>query len=160
MKTIVTVLSSLVKCKVFRFDKEEVLRIGGTISSEDIVEVIEACADVLGKLEGHGGSEGVICYVFWMLVLSNCVHSYFADVGFVAGCFKFSGMLSCSLLYAALRVAVSASCFRHVMQLAPILDVKSVDGRSLALTKLLCYLPREISLKSQEIPLRCANRMY
>lgn len=64
MKTIVSVLSSLAKCKVHRFGKEEILRIGGVISGNEIVEVIEACADVLGKLEGNGGCVELISRVF------------------------------------------------------------------------------------------------
>lgn len=66
----------------------------------------------------------------------------------------FLGMLARSLLYAVLRAAVSVSCFRDVMQLEPVLDVKSVDRRTFALRKLLCYLPRDISVKRHEIPLR------
>lgn len=53
MQTIVGVLSSLVGCKVLRFRKDEVLLIGNSISGRDCGDLIEACSDVLGKLEGH-----------------------------------------------------------------------------------------------------------
>ncbi|CAL5438039.1 unnamed protein product [Camellia sinensis] len=62
------------------------------------------------------------------------------------------GILSHSLLYAVIRVAVSASCFRFGLEITPILDVKTVEGGSIS--KLLCHLPRDISLKNQQIPLR------
>ncbi|XP_059633100.1 uncharacterized protein LOC132275917 [Cornus florida] len=117
VRTIVTVLSSTIACKVLRFQKEEVLQIGSTISRRDCAELIEFCADVLGRLDGHG-------------------------------------MLSHTLLHAVVRVAVSASCFRYVLELTPILDVKSIEGRSLAVSKLLCHLQKEISLRNEEIPLR------
>ncbi|CAL5380745.1 unnamed protein product [Camellia sinensis] len=61
-------------------------------------------------------------------------------------------ILSHSLLYAVIRVAVSASCFWFGLEITPILDVKTVEGGSIS--KLLCHLPRDISLKNQEIPLR------
>ncbi|CAL5429960.1 unnamed protein product [Camellia sinensis] len=61
-------------------------------------------------------------------------------------------ILSHSLLYAVIRVAVSASCFWFGLEITPILDVKTVEGGSIS--KLLCHLPRDISLKNKEIPLR------
>ena len=61
VNTIVSVLSSSVDCKVLRFgDETAVLRIGGSISAHDCVEVMESCGDVLGKLKEHGGSIKVI----------------------------------------------------------------------------------------------------
>ncbi|KAK3009698.1 hypothetical protein RJ639_014804 [Escallonia herrerae] len=54
VKTIVTVLSSSVKCDVMRLGGEEILQVGGLIPSRDCVGVMEACADILGKLYGHG----------------------------------------------------------------------------------------------------------
>nr|GMD52588.1 uncharacterized protein LOC109169005 isoform X1 [Ipomoea batatas] len=51
VKTIVTVLSSSVECEVVKCGSVEALQIGGSISGQDCVEMIEACADVLQKLE-------------------------------------------------------------------------------------------------------------
>ncbi|CAK9134960.1 unnamed protein product [Ilex paraguariensis] len=115
VKTIITALSSSIGCMVLRFGKEEVLRVGGSISSQDCVEVVQACSDVLGR-----------CH----------------------------GVLSRSLLYAVARVAISASRFRYALQLTPILDLKSMVGRTPEFSKLLCHLPKENTLKSREIPLR------
>lgn len=53
--TIVAALLSSVRCKVFRYPKDEILLIGSSISQRDCGHLIEACADVLEKLEGHGG---------------------------------------------------------------------------------------------------------
>lgn len=55
MKTIVTVLSSSVECEVVKCGSVEALQIGGSISGQDCVEMIEACADVLQKLEAFRG---------------------------------------------------------------------------------------------------------
>lgn len=59
VKTIVAVLSSSINCKVIQCDEDSVLSIGGSISSRDIVELVEACGDILGKLKARGGSEEV-----------------------------------------------------------------------------------------------------
>lgn len=66
MNTIVSVLSSSIECKVLRFDKSEVLRIGGSISAHDCVRVMESCADVMGKLNEHGGFTKLLfeCIIF------------------------------------------------------------------------------------------------
>ncbi|KAF8400993.1 hypothetical protein HHK36_014296 [Tetracentron sinense] len=117
VKTIVSVLSSSISCKVLRFQRYEFLQIGSSICSYDCVELIEACNDVLGRLEGHG-------------------------------------MLTPLLLCAVLRVAISASCYKSVFPIAPILNVKSVDRRHTAASKLRCLLPNEIAVKNHEIPLR------
>ncbi|KAL0410508.1 UNVERIFIED_CONTAM: hypothetical protein Slati_3640500 [Sesamum latifolium] len=53
VKTIVAVLSSSVECKVLRTNKERVLRVGGLVSRSDCANVMETCADILGKLEGR-----------------------------------------------------------------------------------------------------------
>ncbi|KAL8102571.1 uncharacterized protein LOC141676691 [Apium graveolens] len=124
IKTIVAVLSSSINCKVIQCDEESVLSIGGSISSRDIVELVEACGDILGKLKARGGSE------------------------------ELPGILCDSLLPAVLRVAVSASSFRHVRELGPVLDARPGDGRALDLSKLLPYVPKEMSVKKGEIPLR------
>lgn len=52
-ETIGSVLSSSIGCKVLRFQKDEVLLIGCSISGRDSGDLIGACSDVLGKLEGH-----------------------------------------------------------------------------------------------------------
>ncbi|GMY36298.1 hypothetical protein FCV25MIE_31540 [Fagus crenata] len=117
INTIVTVLSSSIACRVFRFQKDEVFRIGSSFSRRDCAELIEACANVVEKLEGHG---------------------------------MLSQMLSCAVV----RVVVSASCYRYLFPSTPVLDAKSINGRSAALSQLLCHLPREFSLKNHEIPFR------
>lgn len=59
LKTIVTVLSSSIECKVLRINQDQVLRVGGLISQSDCAGVLEMCAGILGKLDGHKGS---ICF--------------------------------------------------------------------------------------------------
>lgn len=59
-------------------------------------------------------------------------------------------MLSCAVV----RVVISASCYRYLFPSALVLDAKSIDGRSTAVSQLLCHLPREFSLKNHEIPFR------
>ncbi|CAA3015772.1 Hypothetical predicted protein [Olea europaea subsp. europaea] len=44
-RTIATVLTSSIGCKLFRINEEEVLRVGGSISSRDCVKIVEACAE-------------------------------------------------------------------------------------------------------------------
>lgn len=61
--------------------------------------------------------------------------------------------LSPLLLVAAVRVVVSTSCYQLSFPCTLYLDEGSVD-RSSALSQLLCYLPRELSLDNNEIPLR------
>ncbi|XP_011093729.1 uncharacterized protein LOC105173618 isoform X2 [Sesamum indicum] len=53
VKTIVTILSSSVECTVLRTNEERVLRVGGLVSRSDCANVMERCADILGKLEGR-----------------------------------------------------------------------------------------------------------
>ncbi|XP_059431855.1 uncharacterized protein LOC132165349 isoform X2 [Corylus avellana] len=103
--------------QVFRFQKDEVLQVGSSFSRQDCTELVEACADIVGKLEGHG-------------VLAQ--------------------MLSCAVV----RVVISASCYRYLLPSALVLDSKSIDGRSTAVSQLLCHLPREFSLENHEIPFR------
>ncbi|KAK1377748.1 putative Acyl-CoA synthetase family member 4 [Heracleum sosnowskyi] len=124
VKTIVAVLGSSINCKVIQCDDEAVLSIGGLISSRDVVELVETCGDILGKLKARG--------------VSN----------------ELPGNLGESLLRAVLRVVVSASSFRHVRELGPVLDARPGDGRTLALSELLQYVPKEMSVKKGEIPLR------
>lgn len=75
-------------------------------------------------------------------------------------CYKLPGILCNSLLCAVLRVAVSASSFQHVRELGPVLDARPGDGRTLALSKLLPYVPKEMSVKKGEIPLRYAFDLF
>jgi len=51
VKTIATVLSSSIECKVLKTADGEVLQIGGLISGQDCTRIVESCADVLQKLE-------------------------------------------------------------------------------------------------------------
>lgn len=51
MKTIATVLSSSIECKVLRTADGDVLQIGGLISGQDCTRIVESCADVLQELE-------------------------------------------------------------------------------------------------------------
>lgn len=55
VKTIVAVLSYSIECKVLRINEAQVLRVGGLISERDCANVIEICADILGKFDGHKG---------------------------------------------------------------------------------------------------------
>lgn len=83
-----------------------------------------------------------------------------ADASFIAICGKLPGILCDSLLCAVLRVAVSASSFRHIRELGPVLDARPGDGRTLALSKILPYVPKEMSVKKGELPLRYAFDLY
>ncbi|XP_010242210.1 PREDICTED: uncharacterized protein LOC104586620 isoform X2 [Nelumbo nucifera] len=53
VNTVVTVLSSTISCKVLRFQKEEFLQVGSSISSCECSELVRVCVDVLDRLEGH-----------------------------------------------------------------------------------------------------------
>ncbi|XP_038699386.1 uncharacterized protein LOC119996719 [Tripterygium wilfordii] len=117
VKTIASVLSSSVSCKVLLFKKEEALLIGCSISSGDCVELVEVFSDVIRKLDGHG-------------------------------------MLSSLLLHGIVRVAVHASCYRFLFPSRLVLDTRSIDGRSIIVSKLLCHLPCEFLLDNHRIPLR------
>ncbi|GFY98449.1 hypothetical protein Acr_12g0009900 [Actinidia rufa] len=72
----------------------------------------------------------------------------------VLGKLEGHGLLSQSLLYAVVRVAVSASCFRFGLEITPILDVKSIEGGTPTVLKLLSHFPKDISFENQQIPLR------
>ncbi|KAJ7979354.1 putative Acyl-CoA synthetase family member 4 [Quillaja saponaria] len=54
VRTITSILRSSVACNVIQFHTEKVLRVGSSISRHDCSKLMEACADVLGKLNGHG----------------------------------------------------------------------------------------------------------
>ncbi|XP_076936362.1 uncharacterized protein LOC143603464 [Bidens hawaiensis] len=117
VNTIVSVLCSLVDCKVLRFGKAEVLRVGSSVSGGECLVVMEACGDVLRKVNDHG-------------------------------------MLSCLLLYAVLRMAAMTTQFGYTTQLTPILNVQRTEEIISALSKLVCYMPKEINLENQELQMR------
>lgn len=52
MKSIATVLSTSIECKVLRTAQDVVLQVGGLISAQDCTRIIESCAEILHKLEG------------------------------------------------------------------------------------------------------------
>ncbi|KAJ0964492.1 hypothetical protein J5N97_025630 [Dioscorea zingiberensis] len=58
VQTIVAVLTSLASCKVIRLSGGcgELLQVGNSVSYEDCNELIQACADLVESLEGHGES--------------------------------------------------------------------------------------------------------
>ncbi|KAG8376143.1 hypothetical protein BUALT_Bualt09G0032600 [Buddleja alternifolia] len=56
VKTIVTVLSASIDCKMLTINKEQVLRVGGSIYKSDCANVMDACADILRKLQGRQGN--------------------------------------------------------------------------------------------------------
>ncbi|PON50466.1 hypothetical protein PanWU01x14_223310 [Parasponia andersonii] len=121
--TVVAVLSSSISCRAFRFQNDEVLLIGSSISRRDCADLIEACSDVLGKLDKHGGG------------------------GEISTQYKY-------LLCAVLRVAISSSWYRYPYPSRPILDVKSIDSRTMAVSKFLIDFPGGLSLEDSGIPLR------
>ncbi|KAK9055479.1 hypothetical protein SSX86_026562 [Deinandra increscens subsp. villosa] len=63
-------------------------------------------------------------------------------------------MLSCSLLYAVLRVAAMTTQVGYTMQLTPILNVQLTDEMIPAISKLVCYMPKEVSLENHELQMR------
>ena len=75
-------------------------------------------------------------------------------------CCNLAGIICDSLLYAVVKVAVSASSFRHVKELGPVIDVRPGARRTLDLSKLLHYLPKELTVKKGEIPLRYTLRLH
>ncbi|KAL1804960.1 hypothetical protein ACET3Z_028028 [Daucus carota] len=135
VKTIVSVLSSSINCKAIRCGEEAVLSIGCLISCRDAGELMETCGDILGKLKARGVSEELMLFFFPV-------------------CCNLAGIICDSLLYAVVKVAVSASSFRHVKELGPVIDVRPGARRTLDLSKLLHYLPKELTVKKGEIPLR------
>ncbi|KAK4342484.1 hypothetical protein RND71_038300 [Anisodus tanguticus] len=75
VKTIATVLSSSIECKVLRTADVEVLQIGGLISGQDCTRIIESCADVLQKLETFQHLSPMILYaVVRVAVLASRIH--------------------------------------------------------------------------------------
>ncbi|KAJ0491274.1 hypothetical protein HanIR_Chr12g0562091 [Helianthus annuus] len=64
------------------------------------------------------------------------------------------GMLSCSLLYAVLRVAAMTTQFGYTMQLTPILNAQPTDEMISAISKLMCYMPKEANLENQQLQMR------
>ncbi|XP_071689345.1 uncharacterized protein [Rutidosis leptorrhynchoides] len=117
VNTLVSVLSSLIDCKVTRMDKKEIFRIGSSLSCRDCEGVMEACADVLGKLSEQG--------------------MYYRPI-----------------LYSVVRLAAMTTQFRYIMRVTPVVDVQSTEGSHHAMTKLMHYIPKSISLEKQELELR------
>ncbi|XP_007012843.2 PREDICTED: uncharacterized protein LOC18588400 isoform X1 [Theobroma cacao] len=117
VKTIVSVLSSSVNCKVFLLQNQEFLLIGSASLGQNSVELVEMCNNVYAQLEGKG-------------------------------------VFSHLLLRAVVRGTVLASRYQYSYPFVPILDVKSIEGRSAAVSKLHCHLPTELSLENEELPLR------
>ncbi|KAH0744711.1 hypothetical protein KY290_032704 [Solanum tuberosum] len=76
VKTIATVLSSSIECKVLKTADGEVLQIGGLISGQDCTRIVESCADVLQKLERFQPDlSPIILYaVVRVAVLASRVH--------------------------------------------------------------------------------------
>ncbi|CAH1425213.1 unnamed protein product [Lactuca virosa] len=64
------------------------------------------------------------------------------------------GMLSRSLLYAVVRVAVMRTQFQYTMQLTPVFNLQSTEEMSHALSKLVYYIPKTIPTNNQELQLR------
>lgn len=80
---------------------------------------------------------GVAGYIFNKLTLKNLCN--------------FEGKLSFSLLYAVVRVAVMNTT---------IFDGQPTDGIIQAMSKLIHFIPKQISLEKQELELRCAIVHY
>ncbi|XP_075079656.1 uncharacterized protein LOC107813785 isoform X2 [Nicotiana tabacum] len=76
VKTIATVLSTSIECKVLRTAQDEVLQVGGLISAQDCTRVIESCADIVQKLEGFRQdlSTMILYAVVRVAVLASRVH--------------------------------------------------------------------------------------
>ncbi|OIS98164.1 PREDICTED: uncharacterized protein LOC109233431 [Nicotiana attenuata] len=76
VKTIATVLSTSIECKVLRTAQHEVLQVGGLISAQDCTRIIESCADILHKLEGcrQDLSPMILYAVVRVAVLASRVH--------------------------------------------------------------------------------------
>ncbi|KAL7095957.1 hypothetical protein ACP275_10G055100 [Erythranthe tilingii] len=53
VKILVAVLSSSIECKVLKINSDQVLKVGGLIPGRDCGSVVEMCADILGKFDGH-----------------------------------------------------------------------------------------------------------
>ncbi|KAF3439602.1 hypothetical protein FNV43_RR17880 [Rhamnella rubrinervis] len=76
VETIVCVLSSSISCKVLRFQKDEVLLIGCSIFHRDCAYLVEACSDVLGKLEVHGTLYNSLIYAVVKAAISSTCYRY------------------------------------------------------------------------------------
>ncbi|KAK4368696.1 hypothetical protein RND71_012488 [Anisodus tanguticus] len=75
VKTIATVLSSSIECKVLRTADVEVLQIGGLTSGQDCSRIVESCAAVLQKLEEFQYLSPMVLYaVVRVAVLVSRVH--------------------------------------------------------------------------------------
>uniref|UniRef100_M1AL38 Uncharacterized protein n=1 Tax=Solanum tuberosum TaxID=4113 RepID=M1AL38_SOLTU len=74
VKTIATVLSSSIECKVLKTADGEVLQIGGLISGQDCTRIVESCADVLQKLERFQHLSPIILYAVVRVAVASRVH--------------------------------------------------------------------------------------
>ncbi|KAJ0964523.1 hypothetical protein J5N97_025661 [Dioscorea zingiberensis] len=77
VQTIVAVLTSLASCKVIRLSGGcgELLQVGNSVSYEDCNELIQACADLVESLEGHGGLSHRLLYAVLKAALSSSHYS-------------------------------------------------------------------------------------
>ncbi|GAB4837803.1 hypothetical protein Ancab_027327 [Ancistrocladus abbreviatus] len=62
VRTIISLLSSSVDCKVLMIRKQEVLRIGSSFSRADCFKLIEAWGHMLGRLQGPGNCSSNLLY--------------------------------------------------------------------------------------------------
>lgn len=138
------VLSSLTECNLQHYAESAVMRVGVEMSDNERVRVMEACADILGKLNAGA----VFICVFYICFM-------WCDVCWLGCVWKFEGTGKCELVYGVVRVAVMMSKVRYTMQLAPVIDVKTTDGRSRVLKKLVDYVPKGIEYVNEKLPLRC-----
>ncbi|KAK6944823.1 hypothetical protein RJ641_025925 [Dillenia turbinata] len=74
VETILTVLSSSISCNVLRFQNDEVLQVGSSISFQDGHELVRVCSDVIGRLNNNHGN--LLCSllhnVLRVVVLASC----------------------------------------------------------------------------------------
>uniref|UniRef100_A0A1D1Z9W9 Pre-mRNA-processing-splicing factor 8 n=1 Tax=Anthurium amnicola TaxID=1678845 RepID=A0A1D1Z9W9_9ARAE len=125
VRTMISVLSSSVSCKVQRFEgggnkkDEEILRVGSSISAADCEKLIGTCIDVLGNLEGHG-----LCHSLVQALLKAAVSASDYQSLFPMSCMYYEG---CGI---------------------------AGEIRNSAILKLQSLLPAENSVNNCEIPLR------
>ncbi|CAN4084769.1 unnamed protein product [Withania somnifera] len=75
VKTIATLLSSSIECKVLRTSDGDALQIGGLVFVQDCTRVVESCADVLQKLERFQSDySSMILYAVVRMAVASRVH--------------------------------------------------------------------------------------
>lgn len=57
-------------------------------------------------------------------------------------------------MYNVFRVAALAPCFRHSILSDSMLDMNGGDSRVTALANLVLYIPKQLTFKNGDIPLR------